>query len=445
MKFEPRSAMHRHEVIRPRICRHVPAWASLAMVLVSLTSTGCVTLSYSPTQMLAVGAHEVPLEVLGRPRSEMQQISISRLRQKPPEIYQLSAGDILGVYIKDVLGEENESPPVHFPESGNDAPALGFPVPIQEDGTIALPYIEPIPLKGLSIMEATRAIRSAYSQAEILQPEQENIIVTLIRRRQVRVQVIREEAGGREGISKRGTGQTIDLPAYENDVLHALNETGGLPGTDAKNEIFIIRGSFADGERRDQIVTQLSAAKVPCQCPLPLPDDPTVTRIPIRFYADEAPQFAEKDIILQSGDVIYIPGRDSEKFYTGGVLPGGEHVIPRDYDIDVIHAIAIARGQISSGGPGISRIGQNGFQGGGTANSVGKTASDLIVLRELPCGNQVAIKVDLNRAVQDPSHRILVQPGDTLILRYKPHEEAFNAALGLIQFNYFLNGIGGGN
>ena len=32
-----------------------------------------------------------------------------------------------------------------------------------------------------------------------------------------------------------GTGQIIDLPAYQNDVLTALARTGGLPGTDAKN------------------------------------------------------------------------------------------------------------------------------------------------------------------------------------------------------------------
>ncbi len=416
---------------------------AVAFVVLVLSNCGCVTLSYSPNNMLAVAAHEVPAEVLGRPRSEMQQISISRLRQNPPKVYQLDAGDILGIYIKDVLGEENESPPVHFPETGNDAPALGFPVPIQEDGTIALPYVDPIPLKGLSLPEASKAIRVAYSQAQILQPGQENIIVTLIRRRQFRIQVIREESGGREGISKRGTGQTIDLPAYENDVLHALTETGGLPGTDAKNEIFIIRGSFGDGERRDQIVAQLTACQEPCQCPTPLPDDPTVKRIPLRFFPNELPRFTVDDILLKSGDVIYIPARDAEKFYTGGVLPGGEHVIPRDYDLDVLHAVAIARGQLGSGGAGLSRIGQNGFQGGGGIGAVGKNASDLLVIRTLPCGNQLAIKVDMNRALQDPTHRILVQPGDTLILRYKLHEEAFNAALGLIQFNYFLNSIGG--
>lgn len=416
-------------------------WVLLAALLI--TNSGCVTLSYSPSNMLTVPAHELPPEVLGRPRDDMQQISISRLRQRPPAAYLLGAGDILGIYIQDVLGQPDESPPVHFPESGDQPPALGFPVPIQEDGTIALPYVEPIHLEGQSLVEATKTIKDAYIAAEILPKGQENIIVTLIRRRTVRVQVIREEAGGKEGVSKRGTGQTIDLAAYENDVLHALNETGGLPGSDAKNEIYIIRGSFSEGRTQDEIVAQLRGAKQPCECPCPLPDDPSVTRIPIRFHPDELPQFGEEEIILKSGDIVYIPGRDAERFYTGGVLQGGEHLIPRDYDLDVLNAVSLARGQVGSGGTGISRVGgQNQIMGTG-GGFAGKSASDLIVVRKLPCGNQLAIKVDLNRALTDPSHRILVQPGDTLILRYKVYEEVINATLSIFQVNYFLNSIGG--
>lgn len=395
--------------------------------------------------MLTVPAHELPPEVLGRPRDDMQQISISRLRQRPPASYLLQAGDVLGVYIQDVLGQPEESPPVHFPENGNQPPALGFPVPIQEDGNIALPYLDPLKLAGQSLSEATESIKAAYISAQILPKGQENIIVTLIRRRTVRVQVIREESGGREGVAKRGTGQTIDLPAYENDVLHALNETGGLPGTDAKNEIYIIRGSFTEGRNQDEIIAQILSSKQPCDCPSPLPDDPSVTRIPIRFHSDELPQFTEEEIILKSGDIVYIPGRDAERFYTGGVLQGGEHVIPRDYDLDVLNAVSLARGQIGSGGTGIISLGGQGQsstfnRSGGFA---GKSASDLIVVRKLPCGNQLAIKVDLNRALTDPSHRILVQPGDTLILRYKIYEEAINAALSIFQVNFFLNSIGG--
>src|SRR6202022_2155629 len=88
------------------------------------------------------------------------------------------------------------------------------------------------------------------------------IIVTLQHRRTYHVQVIREDApiNGNtvtigtvglgtgtelvESTSRHGTGHEVELPAYENDVLHALAQTGGLPGTDAIDEIVIERPPF---------------------------------------------------------------------------------------------------------------------------------------------------------------------------------------------------------
>jgi hypothetical protein len=64
------------------------------------------------------------------------------------------------------------------------------------------------------------------------------------------------------------------------------------------------------------------------------------------------------------------------------------------------------------------------------------------VIRELPCGSQIAIKVNLNRALQNPGERILIQPKDVIVLRYTLEEEVGNVFLSLIQFN-FLWGLGG--
>lgn len=166
-----------------------------------------------------------------------------RLRQDPPEVYLLGPGDVLGVYIKGILGPDQELPPVHFPEDSNRPPAIGYPVPIREDGTLALPIVDPINVEGKSLVEATTAVREAFTYPrELIKPGEEQIIVTLIQQRKIRVQVIREESGGKDGVNKRGTGHVVDLPAYENDLSDALNATGGMPGTDARNEVMIYRG-----------------------------------------------------------------------------------------------------------------------------------------------------------------------------------------------------------
>ncbi len=412
--------------------------------LLILASCGCSGLQYSPYNIPAIPAHRVPSEFLGRSRETMQEISVSRLRQSPPIAYQLAPGDVLGIYIENVLGNPEEAPPVHFPEAGDQPPAIGFPSPVREDGTVALPLVKPIPVEGLTLEQATAKIRNTYTvKNKILRPGQDRVIVTLMRRRQVRVLVIREEAGGKENVLKRGSGEIVDLDAYENDLLHALNETGGLPGLDAKNEVLIVRGNAASGADYDRFVAAVKSCKKPCQCPPEIGDSPDITRIPIRFYPENVPNFTEKDIILQTGDIVYIPSREKERFYTGGVLPGGEHFIPRDYDLDVLKAVAIAGGKVGGGTTGIQSLGGRGGGTGGGGSNVGRAGaigpSRLIVLRKNECGDEIPIKVDMNRALLDPTHRILVQPGDTLIMQYTLKEEAFNVLLSIFNFNFLLN------
>ena len=52
------------------------------------------------------------------------------------------------------------------------------------------------------------------------------------------------------------------------------------------------------------------------------------------------------------------------------------------------------------------------------------------------------MRIDLNKALQDPSQRILIKPNDVVIVRYTLTEEIGNALLNMLQFNLFLNSIG---
>lgn len=420
------------------------AFQYLGLVLLGVALpafSGCSSLALSLHGPDAVPAHKVPGLVMGRPRSDMQEISLSRLRQTPPEHYQLGANDILGIYIENVLGKSDEAPPIHFPEDGERDPSIGFPIPIREDGSIALPLVPPIKIDGLTIQQATSLVRKAYTQdQQILPPGKDRIIVTLIKRRTYRVLVVREESGSKDGVTKRGDGQTIDLPAYENDLLHALNKTGGLPGTDAKNEILIIRDDGNKGARYDEFVGQVKMSKMACQAPPIVPDAPNVTRIPLRFHPDQNPTFKERDVILQTGDIVMIQSRDREKFYTGGVLGGGEYPVPRDYDLDILGAIALAGGPVGSSGNAISSSQQGMGGGGGRGRGTGPIPpSQAIIIRKLADGGQIPIRVDLNRALTDSSERILIQPEDIVIVRYTIAEEILNTALSLMQFNFLTS------
>ena len=424
----------------------------VALAMVSSFLTGCNTIS-------AIPVSRVPSEILAVERKDnFVDISMLRLRQDPPEVYLLGPGDVLGVYIKGVLGNEEELPPVHFPEDSNRPPAIGYPVPIREDGTLALPIVDPIQVEGMSLVEATDVVRKAYTYPRVIVKEgEEQIIVTLIRQRKIRVQVIREEGGGVEGVTKRGTGKVVDLPAYENDLLHALSETGGLPGLDAKNEVLIYRGMYDDGKSADVILDNLCNSQCqdqcvdPCICDeRPIPDPPYITRIPLRYNPAHPPTFTEEDIILHEGDIVIIRSRDRETFISAGVLGGGEIPLPRDRDLDIIAAVALANGSLGQSGTGVSAIGggggggNSGGGGGGGRSSQACQPSEAIVIRELPCGSSIAIKIDLNKALENPAQRILIQPNDVVLVRYTLAEELGNVFINMFQINYLLGGGFGG-
>jgi hypothetical protein len=82
-------------------------------------------------------------------------------------------------------------------------------------------------------------------------------------------------------------------------------------------------------------------------------------------------------------------------FYTGGILGGGEY--PLTHDLRVVEAIAVARGPIQ---PGLGR----------------PHPSRVTVLRRLPGGQQVPIRVDLNEALRDPRENISIWCGDLILL-----------------------------
>ena len=427
----------------------------LAACAAAISLTGCTSL-LSPIN--GVPAHRLPEHFLAKPKNDLVPISIARLRQDPPREYLVDARDILGIYIEGVLGSANEPPPVHMPDRNSDLPpAIGYPMPVREDGTLALPLVAPIPVRGLTLSQIENVIRRAYTiDNRVLQPGKDRIIVTLMQERRYRVVVMRQDgtntrsAGGGRGGSTVGEpdltirGLTVDLPAYKNDVLHALAETGGLPGLSAKNEIKILKGGLMDALARDEFIREFYERPLcdPCLCRPPIPDDPAIIRIPLRLPPGQTPTFQPEDVILENGDIVLIESREREVFYTGGMLGGGEYQLPRDYDLDVLGALAITgqgvasqRGYGNRGGGG----GGGGFGGGMGASGVGGVPpGQLFILRKTPCDGQVSIAVDLNRAINDPSARPLIHPGDVLILQFKPAEEIVNFGLG----TFFTYGIG---
>ncbi len=420
----------------------------LAAVLSCLT-TGCASLT-NPVQN-GIPVRRLPDELLATPRREgLQTIPLSLLRRQQPEDYILAAGDVIGVFVAGVFpltlaDQALPAPPVYFPSQIDPLgaglpPSTGYPVTIRNDGKLALPLVEPVLLEGLTVEQASERVRDAYVDAGILQPGRESVLVTLMQPRQVRVLLFRQElggfaTGGRGDIAtnggKLGTGHLVDLRAYENDVLTAMAKTGGLPGLDAFDGIYIFRGAQSNAALTETLESIQSAEELSTIAEFGVPTD----YIPTRWAPGEPLPFGPEDIILEDGDVVLLEARSKDFFYTGGLLPAGERVLPRDYDLDVVEAVTQITGTLVNGA-----FGGNNFTGRLIQQGIGNpNPSALTVIRRTPSGGQVPIKVDLNRALVDPRERILIQPDDVLILQETTDEALARYVTDVFNFNVFLN------
>jgi hypothetical protein len=439
-----------------------------------LLSTGCVShITRISASCDAVPANRLPLEVLCESREGKVPIDFTRLRQQPPSEYIIGPKDLLAVYVEDLLppkpiedviprklddapGKLPEPPAkkrklVFFPE-GNLAsnyypplavtrtPFAGVPLSVNADGDLPLPLLNATHVAGLTLQQASEMIRKAYSQdRRILQPGHDRVTVSLVRSRVQRVLVIREDTNFPNFVyahararTKRGTAQIVDLPAFENDVLHALIVSGGLPGIDAHNSVWVLRSRAADMADVEPAVQRIRNGEDPRDMLEAAKMARTYLHIPLRVWPGEVLPITEKDILLRDGDVVYLQSRDNEIFLTGGLLPPGQFLLPRDHDLDVMEAIAFAQGSVG-GMPGANYALNINYREGLLGGMIDPT--EVVILRQLPNNAQMKIRVDLNRAAKDTEERILIQPNDVVMLQYKPAEFIGNAALGIARVN----------
>lgn len=415
------------------------------------TSAGCITFAKN-----AIPACRLPLQFEAPTKSQLSPINFSMLAAPKAGPHRLGVGDVLAVTIAGVIPPDPKSlPPViqgqatlnreYYPPRGTiDAPSYGVPIHVQEGGTVQLPLVESINLLGMTLAEAAERIRSEYVKEEIVREGNDQVNIVLLRSRVNRIVVLREDASlqaanfsnaGQVLQHKRGSAAVIDLPVYESDVLHALSTTGGLPGVDAYNEVWVLRNSLLNAGDAAMMQDLIAGGQSPTEAVGQVASHVDAIRIPLKLCCGEPIPFAPEDVALNDGDVIYIEPRKDEYFYTGGLLPGRQIPLPRDEDIDVLEAIAIAQGSVGGFGGTAANA---GLANAGSGAGYVLPPTRVLVVRKLPNGQQLQIKVDLAAAKENPKERLRIMAGDYVMMYYKPGQAFSNAALGFFNINYVI-------
>jgi len=214
---------------------------------------------------------------------------------------------VLGIYIADVLGDREELPQVAYPsfrtKNSPIEPFVGQPIKVESNGTIKLPYVEPIYVEGMSLPQVRDEISNQY--------------VNIFHRIYVVRQDTRYNTPGvistsEQEISRRWSGTTLYLEPKEASVLTALMRTGGLPGIDAKNELWVMKGISKD---EIDSVGIPNLQKLEGLSPMMIPKSTSkMVRIPLMQQLGEEFPFTQEDVVLGDGDVVFLPRRDGDHF-----------------------------------------------------------------------------------------------------------------------------------
>lgn len=226
--------------------------------------TGCGALH----PIRGVPASHVAPEFLGPSRDGLRTINPMLLTRSRPCEHLIDANDVLAVYVPGVLGTistefqtSGEAPPINFPTDPEMPPTIGYPIQVRGDGTISLPQVPPINVRGMTLAQAEEAVRQTYVRAQKIAVNRDRILVSLQRAREYRVMVVRQETASiaqqtqgptdlNLGPMRRGSARIVNLKAYENDVMHALSRIqgiDGLPGLDAERAIYVVRKRASNG------------------------------------------------------------------------------------------------------------------------------------------------------------------------------------------------------
>lgn len=370
-------------------------------------TAGC----YAPLVSKAIPASTLPDQFRIPWRTGGPPLNLSTLTVQPPTDYFLGANDILEVTIPGLYDRSEVTP---------------LRVQVMTNGQVHLPLVGPVSVQDMNLSQAQRAISAAYEGGFVVNPR---INVALAEKGNTSVLVLGQ-------VKQPGT---FALPKYENDVGHAIGAAGGLT-PDAADYLEVHRQvpaervapgpeslPYQDARQSSPRPSLVSNRLPPLQAvttnashygmlnqanpPAPVQrmrgSVPQILRIPLRGF--DVAAVSPRDVMLGPGDVVVVPDRRHEVFYVVGPLSttntvrftvgdrerelGVGFVLPRDREIDVVTAVAMA----------------------GYIDPI-YSPTTVIVQRLGPDSNPMLIHVDLIKARYDRLETILVQPGDIIYL-----------------------------
>lgn len=274
--------------------------------------------------------------------------------------------------------------------------ATTTPVRVAEDGTAAIPLIGPVPVAGMRVEQAEKAIAAHGTARGIFRTP--CVTVTMKEQRKNKITVV-------GAVKKPGV---YELARGSSSLLAALVAAEGL-SKEAGTEVEIRRAGGEEGFAGRLGPPPYLAARPPAEGALagydpPQPLPPSAQAFKVNLA--EAARCGGASCRLQDGDVVHVARRTLKPIYVLGLVrKPGEFEYPPSQELRVLDALALA---------------------GGVSNPI---ADRVLVIRQ-PAGQdgpiQIAASIQRAKAGHD---NLRLAPGDTVLVE----QTAATALVDLIQ------------
>jgi protein involved in polysaccharide export with SLBB domain len=221
-----------------------------------------------------------------------------------PNSYRLDTGDMLAIMLYGVL-DHLDVAPTHFPSRSDPSilPASGHPIVVTDRGTIVLPQIPPVFVRGLDVGTARKKIAEAYITQKILTNEYA-VMLSLLRKRTIRATIIHQ--------SSRASTNRVESVVIEGNAATTL---GALAAANSFDLGGTVQKIDSTGSRR-----------------------------------------ANPSETIANNAILKIESDDVGQFFTGGLLAGGVYPVSSRESLTLTQAIAVAGGAKNAGFFGPSRV-----------------------------------------------------------------------------------------
>lgn len=351
---------------------------SAAALLLVVATCGCASGVYR--------AGALPPELQAPAVKDLSQINLVRLAAPAQPANTIAPGDVLDILIVTDYRDRYIRP---------------IPVRVADDGSATVPLVGPVMVAGFTLEDAERAIAAAAIERNIFRNPL--VTVTMNKQRTNRVTVV-------GAVKKEGV---YELPRSDSTLLGALVMAGNL-SDNADSRIEIRRASgFPRGDR--------TAPQLPSVAGVPeasLTSYETAAGSGPRLLQVDLLSIGEQpsgDLHLDDGDVVIVNRRKPRTIFVSGLVnrPGRFELDPNE-DVRVLDAVAMA-GSCSS-----------------------PLADQAYVIRQVPGGKAVKIKVSLRAAKNNPEVNIPLAAGDVVTVE----ETALTVGERLVRY-FFRFGLTG--